>query len=522
MNLDEHRSPKVILEYFELLKWNKNGCNPDILTDTLDSNQELQSIRRNLDKIQALMIEKESLNSFNQKEIDRIKPIITSTEQNLSKLRKKIILTRRERLQDVEIAPQSKAFEQKKSRKSAIPPLGLSRILHQFFLSIADDLRATYLDIKRAIARLDFPILSQYFLAIFVVITVCFSFAYLINSSFYISLISYITWKLFCSFRRYEKAQNQRYENDEINRQSQAQQQRQQELESNLRELEKQYAAYEQDLNQQRLEEQELTTRIRAARGDLINLERSRNQQAENYRKTRENITRQEQLSKIERLSCLEKLTQQWLDQDIDRLTNQAMRKLNLRNINSGAQVGALKATPIRALIGVTKRTSSSLLVEDSVEGNVRNNEALALHINEGEFKSEPAYTGEGMEYSIYEFLVIFLCSNFLSYYKCYFNFIRAEHIDDQYCEYLYDSIVFTKIQEKSSVNMQNVDDPKQVYSKRLIISTNDGKVVCFRIARSRVKSNLSSKLSRIDDAATAIRKMLRKRELTSDDFDSN
>jgi hypothetical protein len=56
---------------------------------------------------------------------------------------------------------------------------------------------------------------------------------------------------------------------------------------------------------------------------------------------------------------------------------------------------------------------------------------------------------------------------------------------------------------------MQNTDDQKQVYNKRLIISTNDGKVTCFQIDRSRVESNLSSKLSQIDDAATAIREIL-------------
>lgn len=57
---------------------------------------------------------------------------------------------------------------------------------------------------------------------------------------------------------------------------------------------------------------------------------------------------------------------------------------------------------------------------------------------------------------------------------------------------------------------MQNTSDQKQIYSKRLIISTNDGKVICFQLARSRVESSISSKLSHIDDAATAIREMLR------------
>ena len=515
MNFDEQRSPEIILEYFELLKWNKNGCEVKISAERLDSNEQLQFIKQNLNRIQASTIEKKSLISSWQKEADRIKPIIFSTEKSLLRLREKIILTRRERLQCVETTPQSEVFEQfKKSEALTIPPLKLSEVFRQFLLSIADDLRATYLDIKQAIARLDFLILLQYFLAILVVVAVCFSFSYLINIVFCISFGTYIIWKLISTFIKHKKVQKQRYENAEANRQYQAQQQQQQELESNLYELEQQYAKHEQYLNQQKLEGQRLTNEVRVAHNDLSNLERRRDQQTENHQKASEEIIEQERLFRLERLSLLEKLTQEWLEEDIDGLTEKAMEKLNLRDIKLAGQVGALKATPMQVLIGVTERTSPSLLIEDSAEGSSSSNEASALLINSEEFKSEPTYNGKKRRYGIYEFLVIFLCPNFLSYYKCYFNFIRGKTVDDEYREYLYDSIVFTKIQERSSVNMKNSNDQKQVYSKRLIISTNDGKTICFRIDKSRVESNLSLNLSQIDDAATAIRKMLRQRRI--------
>jgi len=514
MNLDEQRSPEIILEYFELLKWNKNGREVKISAETLDSDEQLRLIKQDLSRIQVLTIEKRSFISSDQKEIDRIKPVISSTEQSLLSLREKIISTRGERLQYVERSPQFEVFEQfKKSETSTISPLKLSEILHQFILGIREDLRAIYLDIKQAIASLDFLVLLQYFLAILIVIVVRFSFSYLIDIAFYILLSAYIIWKFVSALVRHKKAQKQRYENAEINRQHQARQQRLQKLESNLYELEQQYAKHEQYLNQQKLEEQRLNNQIRVAHSDLSNLEYRQDQQTENYQKANEEMIERELLLRLERLLRLEKLTQEWLEKDIEYLTEEAMGKLNLGDIKS-SEAGSLKATPMKVLIGVTERTSPSLLIEDGVEGSLKSNEVSALLINSEEFKSEPTYSEKKRRYGVYEFLVIFLCPNFLSYYKCYFNFIRCKAVDDEYREYLYDSIVFTKVQEKSSVNMKNSNDQKQVYSKRLIISTSDGKTVCFRIDKSRVESNLSLNLSQIDYAATTIRKMLRQRRI--------
>ncbi len=514
MNLDEQRSPEIILEYFELLKWNKNGREVKISVETLDANEELWLIKQDLNRVQALAVEKRGFISSSQKEIDRIKPIISFAEQSLLSLREKIISTRRERLQYTETPPQSEVFEQfKKSEASTISPLKSGEILLQFILGIREDLRAIYLDIKQAIARLDFLVLLQYFLAILIVIVVCFSFSYLIDVVFYILLSAYTTWKFVSAFARHKKAQKQRYENAGITRQHQARQQRLQELESNLYELEQQYAKHEQYLNQQRLEEQRLSNQIRSAHSDLSNLEHRQDQQTENYQKAHEETIEQKRLLRLGRLSRLEKLTQEWLEKDIEFLTEEAMGKLNLGDLTS-SEVGALKATPTKVLIGVTERTSPSLLIEDGTEGSPKSNEVSALLINSEEFKSEPTYSGKKRRYGVYEFLVIFLCPNFLSYYKCYFNFIRCKPVDDEYREYLYDSIVFTKVQEKSSINMKNSNDQKQVYSKRLIISTSDGKTICFRIDKSRVESNLSLNLSQIDYAATTIRKMLRQRRI--------
>ena len=465
MNFDEQqRTPDIILEYFELLKWNKNGRKIEIPAETLESSEQLQSIKQELNRIQALTVEKEILISSNQKEADRIKPVISSVEQSLLSLREEIILARRERLQYVETTPQLEVFSQfKKPGVSATPPPGLSGAFRRLFLSIGNDFRAIYLDIKQAISILDLLVLLQYFLVVLIVVTILLSFTYLINFAFYVSLGVYMVWKLVYTLGRREKVQSHQYENTEISQQHQARQ-HQQKLELNLYELEQQYAKYEQHLNQQKLKEQELTSRVRAAHSDLVDLKCRRGQQTENCQKIREEIIEQDRRFNVERLLYLESLTQKWLDEDIDCLTEGAKRELNLIDGESIDVVGAIQDIPIRVLIGFTERTSPSLLVEDS-GGNPKSNEALALNISPEEYKSEPTYDGKKRRYGVYEFLVIFLCSNFLSYYKCYFNFIRNQPVDEEYCEYLYDSIVSTKIQEKSSINMKNNDDQKQVYN---------------------------------------------------------
>ena len=189
---------------------------------------------------------------------------------------------------------------------------------------------------------------------------------------------------------------------------------------------------------------------------------------------------------------------------------------------------GAIKIEPIRSLIGCTSRTLPNTLVndkdrgedrphrlvndkdedEDKDEDSPRRKEILKLYADDA--KSEEDYRGKRRRYGLYEFTVFFLSSDFFSYYKCYYNFIQGKSIDEEYSEYLYDSIVFTKVQEKSSIGSQGS-------SQRLTISTNDGKTISLQINKSRGDQKLSSKLKRIDEAATEIRLILRQREISGD-----
>jgi hypothetical protein len=77
----------------------------------------------------------------------------------------------------------------------------------------------------------------------------------------------------------------------------------------------------------------------------------------------------------------------------------------------------------------------------------------------------------------------------------------------------MYDSIVSIKIKEKSSVRLKN-EQQKNVYRKRLLITTNDGKILCFNFSRNRVEKTYSIRFSQIEEAAIAIRDMLRQRRI--------
>lgn len=231
-----------------------------------------------------------------------------------------------------------------------------------------------------------------------------------------------------------------------------------------------------------------------------------------------EKLESQDRERRLTRLLWLEEKTKLWLDEGIDNLTQKAMKKLKIFDMKHVGRTNALKDNPIRALVGVTTRTSPSKLVSDLSEASQNSSNApdkkeFTIKIDLEEFESEESFSGDSRRYGVYEVLMIFLCANFLTYYRCYYNFIRNKTVDEESCEYLYDSIVSTKIEEDSSVRL-NDDDSKNVYGKRLLIATQDGRNICFWIQRHRIERSLSLKLSDVDSAAISIRDMLRQRRV--------
>jgi hypothetical protein len=191
------------------------------------------------------------------------------------------------------------------------------------------------------------------------------------------------------------------------------------------------------------------------------------------------------------------------------------MKKLKIIDITDTGELNALQNEPLRVLIGVTERTKTfeSVIVKSDNYLSLEANENNEIYIAPQDFESEPSYYGSSRKYGVYGFVVIFLCANFLTYYKCYWNFIRGRTVHEETCEYLYDSIVSIKVQEKSSARGRN-EKQKTVHRKRLIITAKDGKTVCFQVSRNSIERTRSLRLAQIDEAAIAIRDMLRQRRV--------
>ncbi|GET38445.1 hypothetical protein [Microseira wollei] len=119
--------------------------------------------------------------------------------------------------------------------------------------------------------------------------------------------------------------------------------------------------------------------------------------------------------------------------------------------------------------------------------------------------------------HSIHIFMVIFLCRNFLSYYKCHWNFIRGVATLVETGEYLYDTIVSVNTQELSSASLLDGDGKKVIFKKLLQINTTDGKGIEFpAISDIRVsyESSGENDITEVRDAAHIIREMLRERRI--------
>ena len=525
MTFDEKRSPERILRYFELLEWKKNECEGKALEEVIERfRQELEPIKEELQTVEHLITEKSRLLSSNQGEIDQVKSNVSYVEKTIASLKRDIIAARNNMAEHKKIfSGENRSTSSNASKYPNALTLDLMGVFAQSFLGIHEDIRALFLDIWQAIIKLKIPVLAQYFLSLLIVIIFANQFDYYANIILSLVLIAlYLCFKFFSILRRIDKSQ-QSISKERENFKKDAYR-RKQILESYINELEKRNEVQESYLAQQRIKEKELDDRIQATDNDVISLKKRQERLVELQLSKSSEITNHKSL--LEELVHLDRLTAHWLEQAIKELIDKAKSKLRLIGIENDYfdESGSLKIEPIQSLIGCTPRTSPNLLVnnkdedgdvnEDEDKDNSRRREILKRYANDA--RSEADYSGKRRRYGLYELTIFFLCANFFTYYKCYYNFVLGKYIDEEYSEYLFDSIVFTKVQEKSSISKQ-IPYQKQVSSKRLTVSTNDGKVISLHINKFRGDKDLSSKFEEIDDAATEIRLRLRQREISRD-----
>ena len=188
------------------------------------------------------------------------------------------------------------------------------------------------------------------------------------------------------------------------------------------------------------------------------------------------------------------------------------MEKLKIERLVDTAQ-------PILSFVGINSsdKSDSYILSTDRELENLTNKYREIL-INENDFYKEKGNDGR-YRYGVYECFLIYLCENFLSYYRCYWNFLKGANVDEETCEYLFDSIVSVKTRERSSLNQQNPEE-KRKYADILSLTTMDGKIVYFKMSddkKQKINSNdkrVSQYVSGINHAAGRIRYWLRKRRV--------
>ena len=490
MKFNDRRSPERISRYFELLEWKKKECEGKTREEVRERfRQELQPIEEELHTVERLITEKSRFLLSDQGEVDRVRSNISCAEESIISIRRDITSTRNKMAEHRQnLLKEDRLTPSSMSKYPNALTLGLMGFFVQLFLIICEDIRALFLDIWKAIITLKILILAQYILSFLTVIIFASQFDYYVSIILSLILVAvYVCLKLFSILRKINKNQQSISEKRE-NFQKEAYRQKQT-LESYINDLEKCNEVQERYLAQQRLQEKEIDARIQAIDNDVVSLKKTQEKSIEFKKNKYGEIEKYESL--LEELLHLDKLTENWLEQEIEGRINKAKKRLQLIGSDYIDERGALKIDPIRSLIGCTSRTLPSQLVnnkdededEDEDEYSPRWKEILKRYADDA--KSEYDYGGKRRRYGLYEFTIFFLCSNFFTYYKCYYNFVLGKFIDEEYSEYLCDSIVFTKVQEKSSISKQS-PYPIKVSSKRLTISTNDGKVISLQINKSR------------------------------------
>jgi len=204
---------------------------------------------------------------------------------------------------------------------------------------------------------------------------------------------------------------------------------------------------------------------------------------------------------KIKITTETEELIDNWLLEGQTKIFKKAPNELGLivgKNLPQALNVVLNQESPIKLSSGFIKDSPSSKDTED--------------------FLIEDYFVEKGLDnktrYSIHVFLVIFLCRNFLAYYKCHWNLINDVETLVETGEYLYDTIVSVKTQELSLANSGNSGTEKLIYKKNLQISTTDSKEIEFPVITDIRLSSSEKDGITVKDAAHIIREMIRERRI--------
>jgi hypothetical protein len=536
VNISRKHSPEKVREYFNLLKWHNNSQDQTLPQEVLDLDETLILYRNSLKyatkNIEIISLELESLAAQSGPLVDQLKHLerdLNSKKVEISDLYKLIVNINHEEttngFADTNISRNE--FDRKKA--------SFLKIIYSIFLSIITDLKNSSLFSGKAVRK----VLPK-FLIIYTTILLTFAIGHNIilnwkNSfvfqTFCVLYFLVISVLIFALGEMLFKYVVQKYKELLPPSVSHDLKNGKYDKGNPISEIYKTVGPSEQDLNFRQLksEKDQLDSHYSKIKQEYFATQ-FRIQQLQVELNKNKNATHDyEQLTvqrtselidlRYQHLSQLQEDVKTWLRDGISRITKNARNKLNIPENTDQIRRSTLTNKPLPLLTGILKpppldrkKNVTSYTIESD---STRNLEAISeeeIFIDENDFLSGIMLgSSTNRMFGVYEFVVIFLCSNFLTYYRCYFDLVKNMAIDEENCEYLYDSIVSVRVQYKSSTG-QSDNAQKRTYRKRLFITTSDGNVVCFSVLQNRIRLGSSMRLSEVDEAAAAIRKMLRQR----------
>ncbi|MCT7974465.1 FHA domain-containing protein [Laspinema olomoucense] len=135
----------------------------------------------------------------------------------------------------------------------------------------------------------------------------------------------------------------------------------------------------------------------------------------------------------------------QWLLMDRENLVKKGKAELRLLETTGQEGGNILDAEPIVLISPISRQLS---------ESNLFDWDLFIKMVGRHNYFIERGLDGE-YKYSIYNFIAIYPCQNFIAYYRCTWNFITGLSLGDETCEYLYDSIVSVKTKELSNASSE-------------------------------------------------------------------
>jgi hypothetical protein len=213
-----------------------------------------------------------------------------------------------------------------------------------------------------------------------------------------------------------------------------------------------------------------------------------------------------------------------WLKQDFANFGENARKSLNILTIDEGGldtqNMIVSTNSPIMMLSPI-KRTD-----ENRKTGLILNLEKNEDREKGNWFSSlDDLFFEKGLDdstrSSLNDFIIIFLCKNFISYYRGSWNSIEGILLDDITAEFMYDSIASIQTSESSDIIVikdsgRRVGTRKQVWSEVLTFSTEDGEKTSFPMNNDVKKyaSSSSTNISTARESAELMRREIRQRRV--------